>query len=111
MVWVYNLGDSVDSIGHLFGERPFGDQNAARNGGLLGLISLGEGYHANHHAFPSSARLDLLPGQLDGVWIMVRGLELIGLASEPHFPMPAAILERRQLSLGQGAKTQSKETK
>ncbi len=51
LVIVYNLGDSVNSLGHLFGER-FGDKNKSRNNSVLAFFTFGEGFHANHHHAP-----------------------------------------------------------
>jgi stearoyl-CoA desaturase (delta-9 desaturase) len=51
LVLVYNLGDSVNSLGHLYGER-VGNKNKARNNALLAFFTFGEGFHANHHRSP-----------------------------------------------------------
>lgn len=48
LVFVYNLGDSVNSLGHLFGQKNDKKSNA-RNNTLLSIITFGEGHHANHH--------------------------------------------------------------
>ena len=47
--------------------------------GLFGLITFGECWHNNHHAFPESARLGLMPGQLDPGWWVLKALERAGL--------------------------------
>jgi fatty-acid desaturase len=47
---------------------------------IAGLISMGESWHNNHHAFPGSARLGLEPGQADLGWLLIRLLERYGLA-------------------------------
>ncbi len=46
---------SVNSIGHAWGTRPYKAPDEARNNVLVALVSFGEGWHNNHHAFPSSA--------------------------------------------------------
>lgn len=86
LVAVYNLGDSVDSVAHLWGTQPYRGQREARNNLLLGLLTMGEGWHANHHAFPSSARHGLLPGQLDGTWLAIRLLQALGVARKVVLP-------------------------
>ncbi len=60
LVALYNLGDAIDSVSHLYGTTLPGQRNASRNGRLMGLLTLGEGWHANHHRFPWSARHGLL---------------------------------------------------
>lgn len=57
----------------------------------LGLVTFGECWHNNHHAFPGSARLGLSPGQFDPGWLVLRGLERLGLVWNLRTPddMPA----------------------
>jgi stearoyl-CoA desaturase (delta-9 desaturase) len=47
---------------------------------IAGLISMGESWHNNHHAFPGSAKLGLEPGQVDLGWILLLLFERCGLA-------------------------------
>ena len=58
---------------------------------FCGLITFGECWHNNHHAFPSSARLGLEPGQADPGWWVLQTLERLGLISGLKQPadMPA----------------------
>ncbi|AUH32314.1 acyl-CoA desaturase [Paracoccus tegillarcae] len=57
----------------------------------LGLITFGENWHANHHAFPDSARLGLGPGQFDPGFVFVRLLERLGLARDIKLPEDEAL--------------------
>lgn len=52
----------------------------------LGLITFGENWHGNHHAFPHSARLGVEDGQLDPGYWLIRCLAWFGLASEVLHP-------------------------
>ena len=47
---------SVNSICHMYGKRPFETEDESRNNWLVAFVSLGEGWHHSHHAFPTSAR-------------------------------------------------------
>jgi stearoyl-CoA desaturase (delta-9 desaturase) len=47
---------------------------------IAGLISMGESWHNNHHAFPGSAKLGLFPGQIDLGWWLIKAFEAVGLA-------------------------------
>ena len=48
----------------------------------LGLITFGENWHGNHHAFPHSARLGVEDGQMDPGYWFIKTLERLGLAQE-----------------------------
>jgi len=86
-VIVYNVGDAVDSFAHLKGKRPYPSSHLARNNAVLGCLALGDGWHANHHQFPRSARHGLLPHQFDWSWSMICLLKKLGLAS--HIVVPS----------------------
>ena len=49
---------------------------------VAGLVSMGEAWHNNHHAYPGSARLGLEPGQADLGWALIRLLQRVGHAAE-----------------------------
>jgi len=97
-VVMYNVGDSVDSLLHLRGRRDFATRDRSRNSAILGLIALGEGFHNGHHAFPSSARFGVLPGQLDASYALLHLLERLGLAHDVKTPGAAALLSKRMPS-------------
>ncbi|WP_294124104.1 acyl-CoA desaturase [Sphingomonas sp.] len=68
---------------------------------LAGLISMGESWHNNHHAFPGSARLGLEPGQVDLGWMLLVAFARVGLAWNivtpdelPHRPALRRVAER-----------------
>jgi stearoyl-CoA desaturase (delta-9 desaturase) len=71
---------------------------------IAGLISMGESWHNNHHAFPGSARLGLEPGQVDLGWGLVVAFERLGLAWNIVTPdrMPHRAALRRVAEKGQG---------
>jgi len=52
----------------------------------VGLITFGEAFHGNHHAFPESARLGLERGQIDLGWWLIRSLKALRLASDIRLP-------------------------
>jgi fatty-acid desaturase len=63
----------------------------ARNHWFLGLLTLGEGWHANHHEFPHSARHGLLPRQPDATWCAIRLLQRLGWARNVQLPDAADV--------------------
>ena len=60
-----------------------------------GLLTFGEGWHNNHHAFPDSAQYGLEPGQLDPGWWIIRVLESLGMAWTVK--RPASLVRRPEL--------------
>lgn len=57
-----------------------------RNVRLTSLLTMGECWHNNHHAYPGSARLGLAPGEWDPGWWMLRGLQRMGLVWSLRLP-------------------------
>jgi stearoyl-CoA desaturase (Delta-9 desaturase) len=77
---------SVNSVCHLWGRRPYPNGDHSRNNFLFGLLALGEGWHNNHHAFPTSARHGLRWWQFDVSYYVIRGLAALGLAWDVRLP-------------------------
>lgn len=51
-----------------------------------GLVTMGECWHNNHHAFPESARIGLNPGEVDPTWNVIRFMQRLGLVSRVGLP-------------------------
>jgi stearoyl-CoA desaturase (delta-9 desaturase) len=78
---VHHVTWSINSICHLWGSQPYRTGDHSRNNFLFGVLGFGEGWHNNHHAFPTSARFGLRWWQIDlGYWF-ISVLVLLGLAS------------------------------
>lgn len=82
----------VNTVCHLWGSRPYATPDQSRNNALLGVLALGDGWHNNHHAFPSSARHGFHWWQVDITWYVIRLMERAGLAWDVKRPdlAPAA---------------------
>lgn len=79
---------AINTVCHLFGSRPFKTKDESRNNTLLALLTLGVGWHNNHHAFPGTAYNQFEWWQLDPCGWFIRGLEKAGLVKEAYFPSP-----------------------
>jgi stearoyl-CoA desaturase (delta-9 desaturase) len=77
---VHHVTWSVNSVCHFFGSRRFDIDDHSTNVGWLSLLSLGESWHHNHHAFPRSAYHGLRRWELDPSGLIISGLERVGLA-------------------------------
>jgi stearoyl-CoA desaturase (delta-9 desaturase) len=71
---------SINSVCHFLGTRRFQVEDESRNVFWLALLSLGESWHHNHHAFPRSAVHGLKRWELDLSGLAIAGLEKVGLA-------------------------------
>lgn len=80
LVLVFNFGDAIDSVAHLYGEQPYKKKDHARNNWFMAIVTLGDGWHADHHQFPGSARLGLKPGRFDCSWHIISMLKFFRIA-------------------------------
>jgi stearoyl-CoA desaturase (delta-9 desaturase) len=79
MLVLHHVTYSINSLCHFFGRRRFDTDDESRNLLWLALPSLGEAWHNNHHAFPTSAAHGLRRLELDPSALVIRGLEKLGL--------------------------------
>lgn len=70
----------VNSVTHVWGYRHFSTRDDSTNNWLIGLLAFGEGWHNNHHAFPTSARHGLAWYEFDFNWLVIRLFRAVGLA-------------------------------
>ena len=92
---------SINSVCHFFGRRRFETEDESRNVFWLSILSCGESWHHNHHAFPTSAFHGLKRWEVDPSALVIRGMEKLGLVWNVVRISP----ERQQAKeLGQGAR-------
>jgi stearoyl-CoA desaturase (delta-9 desaturase) len=87
----HHISFSVNSICHTFGKREFETNDRSRNQWLVGVLTFGEGWHNNHHAFPRSAFHGLHWWQLDLSGYLIWTLERLGLAYDVYRVSPALL--------------------
>ncbi len=80
MLVLHHVTYSINSLCHFFGRRRFDTDDESRNLMWLAPLSMGESWHNNHHAFPTSASHGLRPWEIDVSALVIRGLEAAGLA-------------------------------
>ena len=82
---------TINSLSHVYGKRRFNTTDDSRNNGLLALVTLGEGWHNNHHHYPNSARQGFYAREIDLSFYGLKALEAAGLVHDLK-PVPARIL-------------------
>lgn len=82
---------AVNSFAHVWGEQPFNTGDDSKNNVWVAMVSSGEGWHNNHHAFPRSARHGLFPGQFDLTYNLILLLEKLGVVWDVQLPSDAQI--------------------
>ncbi len=80
MLVLHHVTYSINSLCHYFGRRRFATDDRSRNLAWLALPSMGEAWHNNHHAFPTSAAHGMRAWELDPSALVIRALEATGLA-------------------------------
>lgn len=86
---------AVNSICHTYGSQPFETRDQSRNNVVLGVLAAGEGWHNNHHAFPSAAVHGIGWRQPDLSGAIIKVLAALGLAWNVKQPSPEVVERRR----------------
>ncbi len=74
----------VNSATHMWGARRFDTRDDSRNNWWVALLTFGEGWHNNHHAYPTSARHGLAWYEIDFSWMTLKLLKFLGIAKSVH---------------------------
>jgi len=83
---LYHATWFVNSATHLWGYRSFKTRDDSTNLWWVALLTFGEGWHNNHHAFPRSARHGLRWWEVDVTFFLIRCLACVGLAKQIQLP-------------------------
>jgi stearoyl-CoA desaturase (delta-9 desaturase) len=78
-VLLYHGTFTVNSLAHIFGKRRFATEDNSRNNWFVALITLGEGWHNNHHHYPSSERQGIYWWEIDVSHYVLRSLSWLGV--------------------------------
>ena len=70
----------VNSATHMWGRRRFATRDDSTNNWWVALLTFGEGWHNNHHAFPTAARHGLAWYEIDLNWWGIRTMQFLRLA-------------------------------
>ena len=83
---------TINSLSHLFGTKRYDAGDASTNNWLLAIITMGEGWHNNHHHFMGSTRQGFYWWEIDLSYYILRGLQALGLVWDIKEP-PARVYD------------------
>jgi stearoyl-CoA desaturase (Delta-9 desaturase) len=72
----------INSLAHIWGTRRYATPDESRNNFLLALVTMGEGWHNNHHYFMSSVRQGFRWWEVDVTYYILRALSWVGVTRE-----------------------------
>ena len=102
-VWTFFISTTVllhgtlfiNSLAHVWGNRRYETKDDSRNSFLLSIITLGEGWHNNHHRYPHSARPGFRAAEIDFTYYGLKALSWLGLIWDLK-PVPSKVKEEGQ---------------
>ena len=95
---LYHVTFAVNSIGHLFGSRRYATNDESRNSLLLALVTGGEGWHNNHHRYPTSERQGFYWWEIDFTHYGVVLLSWLRIVWDIRGPAPSVLGDDTQQS-------------
>jgi len=96
LVWSHHVTFFINSLAHMWGRRPYTEDNSARDNPLIAVVTYGEGYHNFHHIFAHDYRNGVRWWQWDPTKWLIAALSVLGLARRlkrtPAFQIQRALL-------------------
>jgi stearoyl-CoA desaturase (delta-9 desaturase) len=87
---------TINSLDHMYGRRRYDTQDTSRNNALLALITLGEGWHNNHHHYPVSARQGFFWWEIDITYYLLVFLSWLGIVGDLR-TVPKNVLHKNRI--------------
>ena len=81
-VFLYHGTFTINSLAHVWGSRRFDTHDDSRNNFTLALITMGEGWHNNHHKFMYACRQGLRWWEVDCTFYVLKALSWVGITKE-----------------------------
>jgi stearoyl-CoA desaturase (Delta-9 desaturase) len=97
LMCVLHLTSAVNYVCHRWGSRRYATDDASRNNIVVALLTHGEGWHNNHHHYPTSARAGFAWWEIDANYVAIRILAALGIVWEVR-EVPAHVRQRGGIS-------------
>ena len=96
-VLVYHATFCINSLAHVRGSRRYVTGDDSRNNMVLALLTMGEGWHNNHHAYPASARQGFKWWEVDATYLILKLLAAAGIVRDLKAPPVRVLRNEHQL--------------
>jgi stearoyl-CoA desaturase (delta-9 desaturase) len=96
-VLVYHCTFAINSLAHIYGKQRYITGDDSRNNWLLALITLGEGWHNNHHYYQASTRQGFRWWEIDVTFYLLKLLSLVGVVWDLRSPPRAVVQGEKRL--------------
>jgi len=104
-VLVWHSTFTINSLSHVFGKRRYETGDDSRNNWLLAILTMGEGWHNNHHYYPRSCRQGFFPWEHDVTYYVLKAMSWVGLVSHIAEPPRRVLEEGRRADRARRAST------
>jgi len=95
-VLLYHAVFAVNSICHLFGRRRYATADQSRNNLWVAIVTLGEGWHNNHHRYQSSTNQGFFWWEIDISYYLIKFLGCLGLVWDIRKPAPDVLMNSKE---------------
>ena len=99
-VVLYHCTFFINSLAHVHGRQRYVTGDDSRNNWWLAVLTLGEGWHNNHHAYQRSARQGFRWYEIDLSYYALQGLALLGIVRDLGQPPADVVRNERPLARG-----------
>ena len=89
---------TINSLSHVWGSRRYATTDDSRNNWVLALVTMGEGWHNNHHHFMDSTRQGFYWWEIDMSYYVIKAMSWVGLVWDVKEP-PARVYEASDRAL------------
>lgn len=89
-VLLYHGTFCINSLAHILGRRRYETEDSSKNSFILSIITLGEGWHNNHHRYPTSERQGFFWWELDVTHYILKALSAVGIVWDLKTPPSSA---------------------
>lgn len=98
-VILYHTTFAINSLCHLVGGRRYETGESSRNSFIMAILTLGEGWHNNHHYYPHCARQGFFWWEIDPTYYVLKLLKLVGIVHEIKEPSKHVVAGSNQVAV------------